>query len=83
MYTAAVMPAEVKDQIVQFRTTRSFRRVLTAVAKEFGGNQTAAIEFLVREYARRNRLKIEDEEVPEQPDRAADTRAGYSADRGE
>ena len=78
MYTAAVMPVEAKDQIVQFRTTRSFRRVLSAVAREFGGNQTAAIEFLVRDYARRNRLKIEDETpADEHPDRTADTRGEY------
>lgn len=74
-YNPDVMPKSAppreKGESVTIRTTEEFKELLSAVARDFGNNRTAAIEHLVREYARRRKISA-----------AADQRASASSSTG-
>jgi hypothetical protein len=65
-----------KNAPISFRASDENRRLLKAIATTLGLSQTAALEFMIRDYARRNRIKPESDE---QADRTQDTKTPYTA----
>jgi hypothetical protein len=50
-------PVRAKTQSTSFRLTSEAKRLLAAVAEARGVNQTAVLEWLIREAAKREGLK--------------------------
>lgn len=69
MYNALAMPVSksTKEANVSFRTSNEFKALLAVVAADFGGSQTAAIEFAIRDYARRHGKSVPKTITPSSP----------------
>ncbi len=75
-YDVSVMPEppQTKTELIQFRTTLEFKAILKVVSHEFGGSQTAALEWCVRDYFKRNRMRL-----PSGASLTAETKHAYDA----
>jgi hypothetical protein len=75
------MPASNKNITVSFRTREDTKGLLDTIAEDFGGNATAALEFIIRDYAKRKGIKRKSS-PPTDPNRAGNGGQGAGQQEG-